>query len=89
MTVPSGKRFGLGQSAGLSQVHGQSPPQQASFENLVFWGRLHLVDDYGGDEVDDDEDDDANDDEEDGDAIGGGVDDSMLCAPGAHSRAGS
>ena len=65
MTVPSGKRFGLGQSAGLSQVHGQSPPQQASFENLVFWGRLHLVDDYGGDEVDDDEDDDANDDEED------------------------
>ena len=89
MTVPSGKRFGLGQSAGLSQVHGQSPPQQASFENLVFWGRLHLVDDYGGDEVDDDEDDDANDDEEDGDAIGGGVDDIMLFAPGAHSGAGS
>ena len=62
MTVPSGKRLGLGQSAGSSQVHGQSPPQQASFENLVFWGRLHLVDDddYGGDEVDEDEDDDAN-----------------------------
>ena len=87
MTVPSGKRFGLGQSAGLSQVHGQSPPQQASFENLVFWVRLHLVDDYGGDEVD--EDDDADDDEEDGDAIGGGVDDIMLFAPGAHSGAGS
>ena len=87
MTVPSGKRFGLGQSAGLSQVHGQSPPRQASFENLVFWGRLHLVDDddYGCDEVHEDEDDG----EEDGDAIGGGVDDSMLCAPGAHSRAGS
>ena len=87
MTVPSGKRFGLGQSAGLSQVHGQSPPQQASFENLAFWGRLHLVDDddYGGDEVDEDEDED----EEDGDAIGGGVDDSMMFAPGVHSRAGS
>ena len=74
-------------------MHGQSPPQQGSFENLVFWGRLHLVndDDYGGDEVDEDEDDDANDDEEDADAIGGGVDESnsMMFVPGAHSGAGS